>query len=174
MPETFVAKLTKGKDTARSQEHPAEFAGQFAPTSPGAAVLALQRSAGNQASNHLLGQGFRTSPSTGGLLQRKCACGNNTTAGGECEECGQKHRLSLQTKLTVNEPGDIYEQEADRIADQVTAMPTHHTVSNAPQLVHDVLRAPGRPLHPETRAFMEARFGHDFSRVRVHTDEEAN
>ena len=29
----------------------------------------------------------------------------------------------LQTKLTVSEPGDIYEQEADRSADQVMRMP---------------------------------------------------
>ena len=28
----------------------------------------------------------------------------------------QKQRLGLQTKLTANEPGDIYEQEADRVA----------------------------------------------------------
>ncbi len=31
--------------------------------------------------------------------------------------------INLQTKLTVNEPGDIYEQEADRVADQVMRMP---------------------------------------------------
>jgi hypothetical protein len=30
---------------------------------------------------------------------------------------------ALQTKLTVNEPGDVYEQEADRVADQVMRMP---------------------------------------------------
>jgi len=36
-----------------------------------------------------------------------------------------------------------------------------------------VLRSPGRPLDPATRAFMEPRFGHDFSRVRVHTDARA-
>jgi flagellar motor protein MotB len=33
---------------------------------------------------------------------------------------------------------------------------------------------PGRPLDPEARALMEARFGHDFSRVRVHTDHDAS
>ncbi|HEU4389386.1 MAG TPA: DUF4157 domain-containing protein [Blastocatellia bacterium] len=36
--------------------------------------------------------------------------------------------------------------------------------------MHDVLRSPGQPLDSDTRAFMEPRFGHDFSRVRVHTD----
>jgi hypothetical protein len=38
----------------------------------------------------------------------------------------------------------------------------------APPIVHDVLRSPGQPLDPATRAFMEPRFGYDFSRVRVH------
>ena len=31
----------------------------------------------------------------------------------------------------------------------------------------------GQPLDSTTRAFMESRFGHDFSDVRVHTDQEA-
>lgn len=43
----------------------------------------------------------------------------------------------------------------------------------APPVVHDVLRAPGRPLEPPVRAAMEAQLGHDFSRVRVHTDARA-
>src|ERR1700685_400834 len=30
---------------------------------------------------------------------------------------------AIQTKLTVNQPGDQYEQEADRVADQVMRMP---------------------------------------------------
>jgi hypothetical protein len=40
----------------------------------------------------------------------------------------------------------------------------------APSVVHDALRAPGQPLDAVTRASFEPRFGHDFSRVRVHTD----
>lgn len=39
--------------------------------------------------------------------------------------------------------------------------------------VRDVLRSPGRPLDPETRADMEARLGADFSDVRVHDDSAA-
>jgi outer membrane protein OmpA-like peptidoglycan-associated protein len=42
-----------------------------------------------------------------------------------------------------------------------------------PAVVHDVLRAPGDRLDDRTRAFMEPRFGHDFSAVRVHADAEA-
>ena len=40
-------------------------------------------------------------------------------------------------------------------------------------MVNEVLRSQGQPLDAETRAFMEPRFGHDFSRVRVHTDARA-
>jgi hypothetical protein len=43
----------------------------------------------------------------------------------------------------------------------------------APPIVHEVLRSPGQPLDAGTRAFLEPRFGHDFSRVRVHADTKA-
>ncbi|MFB6528942.1 DUF4157 domain-containing protein [Streptomyces sp. NPDC056399] len=36
--------------------------------------------------------------------------------------------------------------------------------------VHDVLRAPGRPLNEATRTDMESRLGADFSDVRIHDD----
>ena len=39
--------------------------------------------------------------------------------------------------------------------------------------VDEVLRSPGQPLDPNTRAFMEPRFAHDFSRVRIHHDPQA-
>ena len=119
-------------------------------------------------------------------LQRACACGNNTMAGGECSEC-RKKRLGLRTKLKVNEPGDIYEREADRVADQVMATPAHSAVGSgppriqrfagkptgqvaaAPASVDQALASPGRPLDPALRQDMEQRFGYDFSRVRVHS-----
>jgi hypothetical protein len=49
------------------------------------------------------------------LLQGQCACG------GGCPRC--KQELGIQTKLKISEPGDKYEQEADRIADEVMRMP---------------------------------------------------
>src|SRR5262249_53386311 len=121
------------------------------------------------------------------LLQRKCACGNRTMAGGGGEGGSKKQRLGLQTKLKVNEPGDSYEQEADRSADQAMAKPGHHAVSGAPPRtqrfagqptgqtdaaparVDEALASPGRPLEPALRYDMEQRFGYDFSRVRVHS-----
>jgi hypothetical protein len=106
---------------------------------------------------------------------------------GECEECSKKKRFGLQTKLKVNEPGDIYEREADRIADQVMSTTAQPDVSGAPPRIQrfsgqsngqmdaapasvdQALASPGRPLEPALRQDMEQRFGHDFSRVRVHT-----
>ncbi len=43
----------------------------------------------------------------------------------------------------------------------------------APPVVQEVLSSHGQPLDSATRDFMEPRFGHDFSKVRVHTDERA-
>jgi hypothetical protein len=46
-------------------------------------------------------------------------------------------------------------------------------VNDVPLIVHDVLHSPGQPLDYSTRASMEPRFGHDFSKVRVHADTKA-
>jgi outer membrane protein OmpA-like peptidoglycan-associated protein len=89
-------------------------------------------------------------PVAGGVLQRACACGQHSGNGGECEECKKKREGMLQRSATHGAP-----------------------VGEVPPIVHDVLRSPGRPLDIATRAFMESRFGHDFSRVRVHTDAKA-
>src|SRR6476646_10723982 len=96
---------------------------------------------------------------------------------------------ATQTKLPINTPGDEHEQEADRIAAQVTGKPgpsqeTQHVQPThtqpgelsrtmAPPVVHETLAGTGQPLDPATRGFFEPRFGHDFSKVRVHTDARA-
>src|SRR5262245_50307526 len=98
----------------------------------------------------------------------------------------------IQTKLKVSEPGDQSEQEADRIAEQImrsdssamnadtgrrslagAAMTSgtqdHESQESLPHGAGDTLHGSGTPLDPPTRAFMEGRFRHDFSSVRVHT-----
>lgn len=91
---------------------------------------------------------------------------------------------AIQFKLRVGAPGDAHEREADQVAEQVMRMPEprpqpvlrpsyHGGHVEAPAVVHDVLRSPGHPLDASTQAFMEPRFGHDFSRVRVHADPRA-
>jgi Domain of unknown function (DUF4157) len=46
-------------------------------------------------------------------------------------------------------------------------------VSEVPPSVYEVLHSSGLPLDTETRTYMEPKFGHDFSDVRVHTDAKA-
>src|SRR5215471_12900178 len=93
--------------------------------------------------------------------------------------------------LRVNEPEDVYEQEAGRVAEQVMRMPesrlapdreqsppdvlvqkrTPHDLSGlveVPPIVRAVLSSPGQPLDAASRQFFEHRFGHDFGKVRVH------
>ena len=42
-----------------------------------------------------------------------------------------------------------------------------------PPSLHEVLRSQGRPLGASALKFMEPRFGHDFSQVRVHANGKA-
>jgi hypothetical protein len=46
-----------------------------------------------------------------------------------------------------------------------------HGVDN--QAVNRALGSPGQPIDPRARAFLETRLGHDFSQVRIHSDQEA-
>ena len=112
-----------------------------------------------------------------------------------------KGGIFFQPKLTVNQPGDRYEQEADRMADQVMRMAApgdaiqrkckhceeeekkevqrKESSSAAPET--DIgfeqyvtgLGTQGRVLPSDTRSFFEPRFGYDFSNVRVHTGSDA-
>ena len=88
-------------------------------------------------------------PAVSGFLHRRCGCGKATQSAGPCGEC-EKQRVSLKGQAA-----------------------TQSQAREAPHVVRDALRSPGQPLEPDTRAFMESRFGHDFSRVRVHTDARA-
>jgi uncharacterized protein DUF4157 len=108
-------------------------------------------------------------------------------AGGEALPSG------LQAKLTINQPGDVYEQEADRVAEQVMRMPTGGTPRthedmpvmrkessggqashDAPPVVQQALSSGGQSLDAGTQEMMGTRFGQDFSHVRVHTDGQAS
>jgi Domain of unknown function (DUF4157)/Transglycosylase SLT domain len=74
--------------------------------------------------------------SSHGLLQRTCACGGTAGIDSECEECRSKRLssqrqftpMTLQTKLTVNKPGDRYEQEADQVAGRLMGVSQPETL----------------------------------------------
>lgn len=72
------------------------------------------------------------------LLQRKCACGGSAGMTGECETCKGQKLLGkpLQRKLAINEPGDQYEQEADRVAEQVMRMEGGDSIEPLRQSIH--------------------------------------
>ena len=69
-----------------------------------------------------------------GILQRKCACGGSAGLTGQCTECRSNRLIGkpLQAKLRINQPGDEYEREADRVAEQVmrTAEPNQQSDSS--------------------------------------------
>jgi hypothetical protein len=156
------------------------------------------------------------SPPSAAQSDTKQSCGltpRTCPFGGACHTCPAR----VQTKLTINQPGDEYEQEADRAAEQVMQMKEPDSEkddlvrstlgerfiqrkcaecddedemiqkkespgetgamqddqSRVPPIVQEVLRSPGQPLDSATRAFFEPRFGHNFSRVRVHADDRA-
>jgi pyrrolidone-carboxylate peptidase len=98
-------------------------------------------------------QPAKATPVASGLLQRKCACGNHTIAGGECAECSQEKNSSqnrnnpqglsgselstaqgtlVQRKLSVGASQDRSEREADEVAEQVLSRSAHSSVSSLP------------------------------------------
>lgn len=94
-----------------------------------------------------------STPTPVNLLQRKCGCGQHTIAGGECEGCKKKQAQPALAAALARVPSSSKQAEPNAV----------------PSIVHEVLGSPGQPLDSGTRAFMESRFNHDFSHVRIHT-----
>jgi outer membrane protein OmpA-like peptidoglycan-associated protein len=128
-------------------------------------------------------------------LQRACPCG------GGCSHCQEaKIGSAMQPMLTIGASNDTYEQEADRVANQVmrmselqvqramgleeklpeeTIMQTkalpakaHWLESGAPAPVMSP-HSGGQPLSTNQLTFFEPRFGADFSKVRIHQGAQA-
>lgn len=70
---------------------------------------------------------------------------------------------------TSSVPQPLLERQHTRAADHGEIS----SVDAVPPIAHDVLQSPGQPLDAATRRELEPRFGHDFSRVRLHTDAQA-
>ena len=106
--------------------------------------------------------------------------------------------VGVQFKLTVSQPGDPLENEADEVAREVVESTNGRSAPRRREVRHtsdgasvsasgdpipngaaaDSVRSVvsgsgGQPIDQATRAFMEPRFGHSFSAVRVHTDSAA-
>ncbi len=91
-------------------------------------------------------------PGAAAILQRKpvLAGGDRDCACGENPDQDEENRGMLQRKASGEGSG-----------------------GSIPQSVYDVLNSSGQPLDEAVRAFMEPRFGHDFSQVRIHTGDQA-
>lgn len=125
-------------------------------------------------------------------LQRQCACGcgSSATASDRCKE--DASTVAPQRKLAIGASNDALEQEAEQVAHQVLAAPgqphagavvpriqrfsgsASQGAAAAPTSVDTALASPGHALEPALRQDMEQRFGHDFTRVRVHADAAAD
>lgn len=120
-------------------------------------------------------------------VQAKCNCGSNAKFSGECDSCRTQDFTGFQRKLSIGAANDVYEQEADRVADQVMANSVSPDIGMAPpriqrfkeqsgqqqnsvpESVERTLASAGQPMEPVLRQDMEQRFAQDFSRVRVHS-----
>jgi hypothetical protein len=76
-------------------------------------------------------------------------------------------RISRKCAACAGEDDTIHRAEIAGAQPAAPAIAAQAT----PDLVHEVLRGPGKPLDAGARAFFEPRFGHDFGRVRVHDGE---
>src|SRR5262245_29337522 len=142
-------------------------------------ILHLQRTVGNQALLRML-QTHNEEPDVGLTAAASSRFGRDfSRIPAPAPAAGR-----IQAKLTVNTPGDIYEQEADAVAEQVmrldtplapnvqqqteTEKPIQRKTTGeaqgqpAPPIVQETLRSPGQPLDEPIRHFMQPRFGHDF------------
>ncbi|MCP4123236.1 MAG: DUF4157 domain-containing protein, partial [Bacteroidetes bacterium] len=89
---------------------------------------------------------------------------------------------AIQPKLTIGQPDDEYEHEADRVADQVMRMPksdTQNNKSTSKSLTHipvNTIKHPssGTPLQENIRLQVEPVLQSDLTHVRVHSDSKAN
>lgn len=94
-----------------------------------------------------------------------------------------KNRI-FKKKLHVSLPGDRFEQEAERVAEQATGtlgagqadvsklVAAHSSGLSGYQT--EVSKNGGQPLSESQRQFFESRLGHDFSQVRIHSDAQAD
>ena len=94
-------------------------------------------------------------PVRGHALQRKHIWGGTSGSSGKDQAC-RKNRKAEMLQRKATHPSSF----------------SSHP-SEVPPIVHEVLRSSGQPLDSATRAFMEPRFGYDFSRVRMHADAKA-
>ncbi len=147
----------------------------------------LQRNLGNSYMQNIAGDrqtsGSSSSWSSTPMIQKKCSCG------GSCSGCsGEEELQRIQAKFSIGPTDDVYEKEADHVADKVlqknireqdiknpvTIKPipiqrrSNHSGLQVADL--DLNKSNGRPMNQQLQGDMESRFGYSFKNVRIHND----
>ncbi len=192
----FAPKVAKAQTkTAASSTNSAHDRSTLVGHLSGRSPLVLQRTIGNQAVLRLIAQrGSRqtgekaddcargtsplSAPPMPNIMQPKLVVGEvNDPLESEADRVAdQVMRMSDPALSFTSALPQVSRQCADcEEEEKLQTKPAARQTapSEAPASVHEVLRSPGQPLDATTRAFMEPRFGHDFGRVRVHTDAKA-
>jgi hypothetical protein len=102
----------------------------------------LQHTYGNRAVMRMMGA------VNGAVLQRKRLA--RAAVQGPCPECAMEGEGALRPKLTTSQPGDRYEQEADRVAEQVMRMPDPYSVDLCQQEIKEEEALQGKELPGHT------------------------
>lgn len=199
--QTTKAKSAVEKTTASSSQrniHPAE---------------ELQDMFGNRALSNLIeSQNLPNQPTntSANLLRQQISPANNSAIQRRPLFRGLSHELTgneqgnlVQTKLTVNQPGDKYEQEADQVAAQVVKQINHPISQNsnnsdteaihsqqlmrkaAPNPTQRIVQSDveaslqkasgkGQSLPDNLQQPLEQAFNADFKQVRIHTNQQAD
>jgi hypothetical protein len=85
------------------------------------------------------------------------------------DEEKEEKRIAQPKPLPAKALNDENDEDKEEVTLRKPASAQTSQITPALEVQIDALRGSGRPLDPATRAFMEPRFGYDFSQVRVHT-----
>jgi len=117
-------------------------------------------------------------PISGNRIHRSpsaCACG------GGCPRCASTSAAAqILRKAPLGSPDDVHEREAEQTADRFMRMagsvpprPSPSAAGPSTRPAANPASSGGAPLPTALRDEVESRFGHDFSHVRVHTNDDA-
>jgi len=151
-------------------------------------ALQLQQKVGNQAMQQLLRSGviraklsisqpddpeereadsiadhIMRSPAGAAAAAAPCSCSEGEETCDECRADG-----AVARKASGGGPGPDWGRRSGSGVGRPAALP------HPDRAIRSILQSPGRGLDAPARAFFEPRFGHDFSRVRIHTDASAD
>jgi hypothetical protein len=83
----------------------------------------------------------------------------------------QRRKATKPAENSTGEKSPVQKpRAATSVAPDVSGLPLFLSSAGVPAIVDNVLQSTGEPLDDQTRIAMGARLGHDFSKVRVHTD----